>query len=177
MKKLEALFVYSRLREDYFSNRDNHREIVKSFAQQCPTLRSITIVHDMWAYCDSAPNKWITVDNVSKLLEDFRAQCSPQDLISRSARLSAHRAAGGSLSRQASLACGGLDLETLLAGSRTRFPPNKRKATRYAPQDHTVQPAGDHDDTVESLATAYKAASSLLRSVSASTPVSTASGQ
>ena len=170
--------MYSGLQEDYFGNRDNHREIVTSFAQQCPTLRSVTIIHDMWAYCDSAPDKWITVDDVSKLLEDFRTRCSPQDLVSRSARLSAHRAAGGSASRHASLACGGLDLETLLAGSRSRKrgPPSKRKVPRYAPQDYTVQLAGDHDDTVESLATAYKAASSLLRSVSASTAASTASG-
>ncbi|KAI1796483.1 hypothetical protein LXA43DRAFT_987871 [Ganoderma leucocontextum] len=172
MKKLEALFVYSRISGDYVGNRDNHRDIVTSFAQQCPTLRSVTLTHDIWTYCDSAPDKWITVDDVSKLLEDFRARCSPQDLVSRSARLQSHRAAGGSATRQASLACGGLDLEVLLAGSRARCPPSKRKAAvAYAPQDYTVQIV--NDDTVESLAMAYKAASSLLLSVG--TP--TSSGQ
>ncbi|PIL34235.1 hypothetical protein GSI_03946 [Ganoderma sinense ZZ0214-1] len=170
MKKLEALFVYSRPPGDYVGDRNNHREIVISFAQQCPTLRSITLTHDIWTYCEIAPDKWITVDDVSKLLEDFRARCSPQDLQLRSAKLQAHRAAGGSTSRHASLSCGGLDLEMLLSGSRGRGTPGKPKASvvgAYAPQDYTAQLA--NDDTVESLATAYKAASSLLRSISAST--------
>ncbi|KAM5531086.1 hypothetical protein V8D89_015251 [Ganoderma adspersum] len=170
MKKLEALFVYSRPPGGYVGERDNHRKIVTSLAQQCPSLRSVTLTHDIWTYCELAPDKWITVDDVSKLLEDFRARCSPQDLSLRSAKLQAHRAAGGSASRHASLACGGLDLETLLAGSRGRCRSSRPKASiggTYAPQDYTVQLS--NDDTVESLATAYKAASSLLHSVGAPT--------
>lgn len=170
MKKLEALFIYSRPPGGHVGKRENHREIVTSLAQHCPSLRSVTLTHDIWTYCEIAPDKWITADDVSKLLEDFRARCSPQDLLLRSAKLQAHRAAGGSATRNASLACGGLDLETFLAGSRGKCPSSRPKTSigeTYAPMDYTVQLS--NNDAVESLAMAYKAASSLLHSVSAST--------